>query len=416
MNRSAVPDRFAVRRKEFRQKLGKNPKFIALLRFYRSFSVFGVIGFSTLLTVLLCGSAAYFALRSDVPHEALLNHVYRDMVPTRYALSPAVFKAAFPGGESMHFDFLLYRGTGIHAEHTATGIEDEPLKTRIREEDAVTVPEDLYAFDRALVPAGEHAVVPMDLSLSPQNGEILFSNATGFSPDGSAHRDAAYPISPYRGADQDAPVVLVLHTHATETYLPEGAISYADANAETRTEDTARSVVAVGDVLCEVLNGMGIPTLHCTTLFDAEDFQGAYDAAARVIRAYVAEYPTLRYVFDVHRDALCRENGDEIKPVTLVDGKRSAQIMIVVGTNEAGANHPRWEDHLTVAAHLQARLNARYPGLARPINLRSAAFNEQYTEGSLLLEIGAFGNTLTEAKTAVRALGSELGAMILEGN
>ena len=34
----------------------------------------------------------------------------------------------------------------------------------------------------------------------------------------------------------------------------------------------------------------------------------------------------------------------------------------------------------------------------RNINLRSASFNQQYTKGSLILEVGSSGNTLDEAK------------------
>ena len=89
--------------------------------------------------------------------------------------------------------------------------------------------------------------------------------------------------------------------------------------------------------------------------------------------------------------------------------------MLVVGTDEAGANHPDWEKNLTVAVHIQQYLTQQYTDFARPINIRSATFNEQYTAGSLLLEIGSFGNTLEEAKRAARHLGYAM-ADIITGN
>jgi hypothetical protein len=80
---------------------------------------------------------------------------------------------------------------------------------------------------------------------------------------------------------------------------------------------------------------------------------------------------------------------------------------------EKGADHPDWFDNFSVAAKLQARLTESYDRFARPINIRGASFNEQFTPGSLLIEIGYAGNTLSEAKTAAKWLTYELAAMIL---
>jgi len=76
--------------------------------------------------------------------------------------------------------------------------------------------------------------------------------------------------------------------------------------------------------------------------------------------------------------------------------------MIVVGTNEKGADHPNWETNFTVAAHWQSAMTATYERFARPINIRGASFNEQFTPGSLLLEIGSAANSLEESKNAAK--------------
>ena len=78
--------------------------------------------------------------------------------------------------------------------------------------------------------------------------------------------------------------------------------------------------------------------------------------------------------------------------------------MLVVGTNEKGADHPDWETNFTVATHLQSKLTATYDNFARPINIRGASFNEQFTGGSLLIEIGSAANSLSEAKAAAKYL------------
>jgi len=63
---------------------------------------------------------------------------------------------------------------------------------------------------------------------------------------------------------------------------------------------------------------------------------------------------------------------------------------------------------------MQESVNGMYPGLMRPINLRSVSFNEQLLPGYVLLEAGACGNTLEEAKRSVQAYGTVLAKRILE--
>ena len=101
-------------------------------------------------------------------------------------------------------------------------------------------------------------------------------------------------------------------------------------------------------------------------------------------------------------------DGTVYAPVTDADGVRSAQLMFVVGTDEAGADHPGWRDNLALALRLQTALSDWYPTLMRDVNLRSASFNEQYAKGSLLIEAGAAGCTLDEALASVDLLADAL--------
>jgi stage II sporulation protein P len=74
--------------------------------------------------------------------------------------------------------------------------------------------------------------------------------------------------------------------------------------------------------------------------------------------------------------------------------------MLVVGTDESGSSHPGWRKNFTVASHLEERLNLLYPTLARPVNLREHGFNQWFSTGSLIVEVGSCGNTVEEAVTA----------------
>ena len=128
------------------------------------------------------------------------------------------------------------------------------------------------------------------------------------------------------------------------------------------------------------------------------------------------EEPNIKIVLDIHRDAMIDADGTKYKTYAQIDKNGevldSAQIMLVVGTNEGGMTHPEWEKNLSFAVKLQNVLNELYPGLMRPINLRQERFNQHATTGSLILEIGSSGNTLGEALTAIDLFADGLIALL----
>jgi len=267
------------------------------------------------------------------------------------------------------------------------------------------------------IPEGEYPIVLSDLSLFPADGQLLMINETEYLPDLNKLLNAGYPISgasevfmPYpENAD---PIVLILHTHGTEGFAEEGKISYSYDNLP-RSSDTSKNIVSVGKRLSEILTSNGVPNLHCEIMHDKDSYVQSYDLARATIIEYTSKYPSIQYVLDIHRDAIFGENGEIIRSSVETDKKSFAQIMLVVGTDENGAIHPNWESNLTVATKLQYLLNNKVKNIARPINLRSSSFNEQYTPGSLLIEIGTCGNTLTEALNSAEILGNSLSELIL---
>ena len=225
---------------------------------------------------------------------------------------------------------------------------------------------------------------------------FALSNQTGYSPDTEAL--LASCVIPASSVGSDEPLVLIIHTHATECYSPEGAAEYSEDTA-FRTHDTSSNTVAVGDAAAEVLRENGIGTLHCTELFDGESYIDSYSRSAAAVAEYTAQYPTLRYVLDIHRDAVFSSDMTLVAPIS-PDGV--AQIMLVCGTDEMGADFPDWEENLSFALALQSAAHTKYPGMMRNINLRSASFNEQLASRYLLVEVGSAGNTLESAKEAGR--------------
>ncbi len=225
-------------------------------------------------------------------------------------------------------------------------------------------------------------------------------NETHFDPDensilGSKYHYTQKDIDMIYG--EGAPLVLLIHTHATEAYSEFGVAAYpADRTFHSmNAEDT---VIAVGDVFASALELAGISVIHCRDVFSLESYDKAYDYSAAAVYSYLEKYPSIQYVFDIHRDALFTAENGQLAPVSTAAGKAIAQTMIVVGTNEAGAHHPGWEDNLALALDMQSAMMERFPNSVRPYNLRTASFNQQLSPGFLLLEIGSSGNTLGEAK------------------
>ncbi len=270
--------------------------------------------------------------------------------------------------------------------------------------------ENLYQFDYSRVPNGEIPIIPMDLSLISY-GTSYIHNSTGLSPDTNALLNSALKkndMTEYLAVD-NSPLVLIVHTHGTESYSANGAISYVDDESElARSTDVEENVVAVGKRVAEVLNNAGISTLHCTIMHDQIQYKDSYSRAEATIREYLEKYPSIRLVIDLHRDSIVKSTGELVRPVTLIDGKPTAQVMCVVGSDWGGEENPNWEGNLALALKLREALNSKYNSLCRPPYLRPSTYNQELAPYSLLLEMGASGNSLEEALRSADAIGETL--------
>lgn len=205
----------------------------------------------------------------------------------------------------------------------------------------------------------------------------------------------------------DGPKILIVHTHASEAYTPEDGFSY-EPSGELRTQDETRSVIRVGSEIARILEDAGIETLHDTTANDYPSYNGSYARMEAIIESYLAEYPSIQMVLDVHRDAVEDQAGFPAALSCKLDGEDYARLMLVVGTDEGGLEHPGWQENLANALKLQALLNRAAPGLCRDIDLRTERFNQHETKGSLLCEFGASGNTLSQALRTARLFADTL--------
>jgi stage II sporulation protein P len=217
------------------------------------------------------------------------------------------------------------------------------------------------------------------------------------------------------GVSDGDPVVLVLHTHSSEGYLPQGC-TYVEGcvGDATYTKNGEQNVISVGRVLVEVLNEKGITALHCTVMHDEPRLGGAYRRSAETVKRYLEQYPEIEYVIDLHRDSVTTADGKIVRSLgRSEDGEAVAQIMAVVGSDGNGTPCENWEGNLSLALRLRQLLNEGGGSICRPVTLRNSSYNQELSPYSLLLEIGTGGNSVKEAERAAKLVGEALVTLIL---
>ncbi|WP_367925953.1 stage II sporulation protein P [uncultured Ruthenibacterium sp.] len=241
-----------------------------------------------------------------------------------------------------------------------------------------------------------------------QSGAGSIRNCTELSAEEiAAETMQALPFSVELNSDE--PQVLIMHTHATESYETVDR-TWCDPAYSARNTDTSQNMVAVGAEMARTLNAAGINTVQDATLHDYPSYNGSYEKSNATVRSYLEKYPSIKVVLDVHRDAIQREDGTRVKPVVEIDGKKAAQVMIICGADLNG-NLPNFKQNLRFASRWQDAMETLYPGLARPVLFDYRYYNQDLTTGSLLIEMGGHGNTLQEAIYSARLVGKALVAL-----
>ena len=246
-------------------------------------------------------------------------------------------------------------------------------------------------------------LVPTDPSGYTVCGKVYISNSTKYT---LSNEELLKPF----GAELtgEAPQILILHSHGSEAYTP-AADDGIVWSGECRTTDTRYNVVRMGDAMAEVFGQAGISVLHDRTLYDYPEYAGSYDRSLAAIDRYLKEYPSIRFVLDVHRDAIETSSGSQVKVISEIDGQGTAsQLTLVVGSDGGGLSHPDWMENLRLAVAIQEQALTDYPTLMRPLLLRNSRYNQHATTGSLLVEVGTAGNAPEEAELAARLFAGEM--------
>ena len=164
-------------------------------------------------------------------------------------------------------------------------------------------------------------------------------------------------------------------------------------------------MLSIGARVAQKLTEAGIPTVQDRSFHDYPSYNGSYVDARESIQAFLDQYPTVKLVLDLHRDA-SDGTGGQLRTLAAVQGRDCAQLMVVLGTN-----HKHFRENLALALKLHALLEAAAPGIMRPLQLRPQRFNQDLSPGGLLIEVGAAGNTHDEALLAADQLADAIIAL-----
>lgn len=280
---------------------------------------------------------------------------------------------------------MLYLETGRvvrPAQPQAPENSEEPKPTPVLEESAPTVPAETF----------------LQTTFSDEDAALVEVNSVcGYDTDLPAllRKPLNWNLA------QKEPTVLILHSHGTESYTKTE--NYTETSSY-RTLDTGYNVVSIGAELKTLLEAGGIQVIHDATLHDYPSYSSSYSHARKQIRSYLEEYPSIALVLDIHRDSVENNKGEQVAFTESHGGQKAAQLMMVVGTDANGLNHPNWQENMALAVKLHAQLEKNTPGICRPISFRPQRFNQDLSPGGMLIEVGSAGNTRQEALEGARLL------------
>ena len=198
----------------------------------------------------------------------------------------------------------------------------------------------------------------------------------------------------------DKPAVLILHTHATETYLPADEGNYHSKKKEN-------SVREVGEVLAKSLEEEGISVVHDQTLHDNPSYSSSYSRSAETVKALLEKYPTIRCVVDLHRDATA---SDAPGATLSVGGKTCARYMYVVSTAV-----PNYKANLKLISAMSDIAADKYSGFTGSVLERGYPYNQSLADRYLLVEFGNNRNDITDVRNTARIWGKILAQAMKAG-
>lgn len=229
------------------------------------------------------------------------------------------------------------------------------------------------------------------IELADSRDNDNFSDDAKDLTDSSSEADTNIEaVKPGKSSD---PKVLIVHTHATESYLPSSEGNF-------HKKDETNTVRDVGNVIAAELEAKGIGVIHDKTLHDYPSYNSSYSRSYKTVSAILAKYPSIECVIDLHRDAVSSEAPSQ---TVSIGGKTCAKYSYVIGTSASTYSQNR-----TFVNKLNDIANGKYSGFTGAVIERGYSYNQDLLSKYLLVEIGFNRNQIEDCRNTAQFFGKIL--------
>lgn len=194
--------------------------------------------------------------------------------------------------------------------------------------------------------------------------------------------------------------ILLYNTHTSESYTNSDKYSFGYTGI-MRTTDANFNMLYIAKGFSENLKNKGFSVVQDTTPHDYGTYTSAYGKSRITVKQALINMGGAGISIDVHRDAIADLT---YRPVVTVNGVQVAQCMFVMGVGTDSSKNEYWEENLKLALKLQKIADDVYPGLFKPMIIRNSIYNQDLNKYSILIEVGATGNTINEALLSTRCI------------
>ncbi|MFV0517755.1 MAG: stage II sporulation protein P [Aminipila sp.] len=249
---------------------------------------------------------------------------------------------------------------------------------------------------------GENGTEVVQPETTTPSGEVVNPEGEGEPKDQTQPvvdtQDVENPTPQTMNIDSSKPLVIIYHTHATESYQPA-----SEGNFHVLEE--ASTVREVGNILTAELEKQGIQVVHDKTIHDNPSYNQSYSRSLETINSLLDKYKNAAVVIDLHRDAAGYSGGSG--KTAIVNGETVAKYNLVVGNGNPNA------DKLKVFANtVNRKAEEMFPGYGGRIIEKDYKFNQYVSDYHLLLEVGNNENNIRESKASAKYFADVLASVI----
>lgn len=195
-------------------------------------------------------------------------------------------------------------------------------------------------------------------------------------------------------SDTSKPLVYIYNSHQTEEYSPSTFLEY-NVNPtvmmnnyilqDSLRKSNIKSIVEEENIK-EILNK------------NNWNYNYSYKASRILLDKAKEKYSSLKYFVDIHRDSLSHD-----KTTITINNENYARLIFLIGLE-----NPNYQANLQFTEKINNLINEKYPGLSKGIYKKggpgvNGVYNQDFSEYTILIEIGGYENTTNEVMNSVLA-------------